>query len=383
MRIGFDVSATCNEKTGCTWFADSLIRAMVRHHPQHSYALYHHFGRLCHGHASDGTTLGGDNVSQPFLQSSPGEARQAWREIEKGRQPPGEPDIIQANFFDCPRIHGTPVTYVVYDFAFWVCPEFLTPGHLLGCTQGICEATSNASGFIFISDHTHQEFERLFPGWLRRKQIPWRVIHLAARGRDAGAAVDPVFGRDYWLFVGSMEPRKNILTLLQAHDAYWERSSSPRKLVLAGGRGWCSKHIHQEIAAREKCGRVQYTGYVPEEKMEALYANAFAVAYPSYYEGFGLPILEAMSRGVPVICSRATSHPEVGGDAVDYFDPWSPAELTERMLDLERDGEKRNRLATAGMARSAQFSWARVADETIGFYDEVIASWRKRHASPA
>ena len=133
---------------------------------------------------------------------------------------------------------------------------------------------------------------------------------------------------------------------------------------------------------REKRGRFEYTGYVPEAQMEALYANSFAVVYPSYYEGFGLPILEAMSRGVPVICSRATSHPEVGGDAVDYFDPWSPAELTERMLDLERDGEKRKRLATAGKERAAQFSWARVADETIGFYDEVMASWRKKHASP-
>jgi glycosyltransferase involved in cell wall biosynthesis len=382
MRIGFDVSATSNEKTGCTWYADSLIRAMVRDHRQHSYVLYHHFGRLCLEHAAKGTTLNADNVCQPFLDSSANDARHEWGEIERGRAPAGKPDIIQANFFDCPRIHGVPVVYVVYDFSFWMCPEFLTPGHLIGCTRGTCEAISNASGFIFISDHTHQEFERLFPGWLKRKQMPWRVIHLAARGRDADAVVEPVFGRDYWLFVGSMEPRKNLLTLLQAHDAYWERSPSPKKLLLAGGRGWCSNHIHQEIAVREKCGRVRYTGYVPEAQMEALYANAFAVVYPSYYEGFGLPILEAMDRGVPVVCSRATSHPEVGGDAVDYFDPWSPAELTERMLDLERDDKRRERLATDGKARAAQFSWQRVADETIRFYDDVIGSWKRKYTAP-
>lgn len=383
MRIGFDVSATCNEKTGCTWYADSLVRAMVRHHPQHSYVLYHQFGRICHQHAAKGTCLSDANVSQPYLESSVKEATHAWSEIEKGQLPAGEPDIIQANFFDCPRIQDRPVVYVVYDFTFWICPEFLTPSHLIGCSRGMCEAISNASGFIFISDHSHQEFERLFPGWLKRKQIPWSVIHLAARGCDADAVVEPVFGRDYWLFVGSMEPRKNLLTLLEAHNAYWDRSPSPRKLLLAGGRGWQSGHIHRQIAIGVERGRVQYAGYVPESQMEALYANSTAVVYPSYYEGFGLPILEAMSRGVPVICSRATSHPEVGGDAVDYFDPWSSAELTERMLDLERDEARRKTLAAAGKERAAQFSWQRVADETIRFYDEVIQSWKKKRSKPA
>ena len=382
MRIGFDVSATCEEKTGCTWYADSLIRAMVKHHPEHSYVLYHQFGGICSERAARGTKLTGDNVSQPFLESSVREGKQAWSAVAKGRRPAGDPDIVQANFFECPRITNTPIVYAVYDMTFWMCPEFLTRNHISSCARGMFDGITNASGFIFISDHTLREFEKVFPKWLDRTRTPHRVTHLAARERDEGAVMEPVFGQGYWLFVGSVEPRKNLIALLEAHDAYWARAKNPRKLVLTGSRGWCSDHIHKEISARQDRGTVTYTGYVPESQMESLYANAFAVVYPSYYEGFGLPILEAMSRGVPVICSRATSHPEVGGDAVDYFDPWSPSELAERMLALERDDTKREWLATAGKQRAAQFSWQRVADETISFYDEVIESWHRKSAVP-
>lgn len=380
MKIGFDVSATCNEKTGCSWYADSLIRAMVQQHPGHQYALYHNFGEIYSPKASEGTTLPGENVTHHYGGITAAESKRVWQEIADGRNPSGQPDIVQANFMNCPRISTAPIVYVVYDLSFWICPEFLTSNHLTSCTKGMCEGLANASGFIFISDHTLQDFERHFPGWLKRNNKPRRVIHLAARTSEAKAATPAVFGEDYWLYVGTIEPRKNLLTLLQAHDLYFQQSASPRKLLLAGGRGWCSEHIHEEIALREHRGSVQYLGYVDETQMETLYANARAMLYPSYYEGFGLPILEAMNRGVAVICSNATSHPEVGGDSVEYFDPWQPSELAAKMLELERDESRRKQLAAASKARAGLFSWQRVADETVDFYKEVIASWPQARA---
>lgn len=377
MRIGFDVSATCNEKTGCTWYADSLIRAMVQHHPEHQYALYRNFGQIYSENAAKGTTIDGENVTHYYGDISALESKRVWREISNGESPSGQPDIVQANFMDCPRITTVPVVYVVYDLSFWMCPEFLTSNHLISCTKGLCEGLANATGFIFISEHTLKDFERHFPGWLNRNQKPHRVIHLAARTSEAKAATPAVFGQNYWLYVGTIEPRKNLLTLLQAHDLYFRQSPSPRKLMLAGGRGWCSEHIHREIALREERGSVQYLGYVDETQMESLYANALAMLYPSYYEGFGLPILEAMNRGVPVICSQATSHPEVGGDAVEYFDPWQPAELAGKMLEFERDNARQKHLAEAGKARAGLFSWQKVADETLRFYQEVLESGKR------
>jgi glycosyltransferase involved in cell wall biosynthesis len=241
----------------------------------------------------------------------------------------------------------------------------------------LSDAVRNASAFIFISHHTHEEFERHFPGWLERKKLPHRVVHLGAReSRGMQGVVENE--KDYWLFVGTVEPRKNLDTLIKAHEIYWSRSAAPRKLLIAGGRGWHSEQVHQEIERRTRQDEVSYRGYVSEGELEALYEHARAVVYPSHYEGFGLPILEAMQRGVPVICSRTTSHPEVGGDAVEYFNAWSPEELADKMLDLESSELKRRLMGDRSRERAGMFSWRKTAAETLEFYREVIDRSPKR-----
>jgi len=381
MRIGFDVSSTCHQKTGCTWYADSLIRAMTAQHPENTYILYHHFAKNCHADAAKGTVIEGENVEHPYLGFTAAEGLSEWDAINGGKTPAGSPDVVQSNFFECPRITTAPIVYVIYDLTFLVCPEFLTVGHFFGCLPGVCDALSNASGIIFISEYTHSEFENMFPGWLAERRIPHRVILLASRGAETPSVAAP--GNQVWLSVGTIEPRKNHLTLLEAHDLYWERSSQKRPLVLAGGPGWLSGGVHEKIAIREKEGRVRYAGYVSEDELNQLYAQAFAFIYPSHYEGFGLPVLEAMERGVPVISSSTTSLPEVGGDTVEYFDPRSPEQLAERMLALEGDEAHRMALVEKARHRAAEFSWGRVADETLDFYREVRSDWDKRKAAQA
>ena len=322
--------------------------------------------------------LEGGNVEHPYLDFSPDAAIEEWRRIGRGNAPAGNPDIVQSNFFECPRIASAPIIYVVYDLTFLVCPEFLTVGHYFGCLPGVCDALKNASGIIFISEYTRREFENVFPGWLARSGIPHRVILLASRG--APSVVAGVLGSQCWLSVGTIEPRKNHATLLEAHDLYWEQSVHRRPIVIAGGAGWLSGEIHDRIALREKEGRVRYAGYVSEEELNQLYAQAFAFVYPSHYEGFGLPVLEAMERGVPVISSQSTSLPEVGGDTVEYFDPSSPAQLAERMLELERNEAHRVDLVARARQRATEFSWKKVAAETIEFYQLVRSDWESRQS---
>jgi glycosyltransferase involved in cell wall biosynthesis len=373
MRIGFDVSSTFQEKTGCTWYADSLIRAMVAGNPMNEYFLYHHFARNFSPEAAKGTLISDPKVYHPYLNLGVKDAVEEWKEICGGKPPAGDPEIVQANFFNCSSITTAPIVYVVYDLTFLVCPEFLTMGHYLGCLPGVCEALCNASGFIFISEHTRVEFEKMFPGWLARKGIPHRVTLLASRGLQNPQ--NKALGCEFWLSVGTIEPRKNHGTLLTAHDLYWEKSLHKRPLVLAGGAGWLSGEIHDRIAKKEKEGKVRYAGYVSEGQLNDLYSQAFAFIYPSHYEGFGLPVLEAMERGVPVITSSTTSLPEVGGDSVVYFDPLSPEDLAAKMLALEENETHRFGLVEKALNRAAQFSWSRTAVETLEFYSEVMSAW--------
>lgn len=351
---------------------------MVAGHAEHEYVLFHHFGKNCHANAQGGTMLHGANVSAPYLELSVAKALAEWKEVEGGKAPRGAPDVIQSNFFECPSITTAPIVYVIYDLTFLVCPEFLTPGHYIGCLPGVCDALSRASGLIFISEYTLREFESVFPGWLATSGMPHRVILLASRGAESSRTGER--GSTAWLSVGTIEPRKNHATLIAAHDLYWDRSASKRPLVFAGGKGWLSADLHGLMNQREKEGRLRYAGYVSEAELNELYGEAFAFIYPSYYEGFGLPVLEAMEKGVPVISSNSTSLPEVGGDAALYFDPHSPGALADRMLELERDENLRGSLTERGRRRAEEFSWSKVAAETLDFYREVRKRWDVRWA---
>ena len=378
MKIGFDVSATCNEKTGCTWYADSLIRAMTENHPEHEYLLYHHFASLCSPIASQGTRIDKDYVSHPYEKFSVAEAKEEWENIAKGKSPAGSPDIIQANFFDCPNIRSTPIVYVIYDLTFFVCPEFLTLRHYFGCTPGLCDALTHASGILFISEYTRQEFNRMFPRWLEETQIPNRVVLLASRGDSKELA--PRLGESHWLTVGTLEPRKNHINLLAAHEIYWGLSQHKRPLVIVGGKGWLTEEIHEKIKKCEHEGRILYHGYVADDDLNRLYSESYGFIYPSHYEGFGLPVLEALHRGVPVLSTSTTSLPEVGGDAVGYFDPSSPSDIAEQMLALEANLSIRSERVVKGKEQAAQFSWSKVARETLDFYHEVRESWNRKQA---
>ena len=376
MKIGYDVSATCNEKTGCTWYADSLIRAMTENHPEHEYVLYHHFASICSPIASQGTKIDKPHVTHPYENLSVKEANEEWKRIGEGKSPEGAPEIIQANFFDCPQIHSTPIVYVIYDLTFFVCPEFLTMAHYLGCTPGICDALSRASGIIFISEYTRQEFNRMFPRWLEETKIPNRVILLAARGN---ANESPsILGESHWLTVGTLEPRKNHINLLAAHEIYWRQSRQKRPLVIVGGKGWLTEQVHEKIKKGECEGRIQYHGYVSEEELNRLYSESYGFIYPSHYEGFGLPVLEAMQRGVPVLTTSTTSLSEVGGDAVGYFNPNLPSDIANEMLAMEADPTIRSSRVAKGKEQSANFSWSKVASETLDFYHEVRDSWKAK-----
>jgi glycosyltransferase involved in cell wall biosynthesis len=376
LRIGFDVAQTCQERAGCGWYADALAQALVAAEPGNAYFFYHHFDRWCNESAATGTCIDAACAHSPLRSLGQPEAVAFWEQVRAGEQPlPGEPDIVHSNSYQAPRVGDARLVFTVYDVSYWTHPEFTTDENRLACQDGVCGALQRAAGFVFISESSQREFERVLPGWLAHNDKPWTVTLLGPRERPAATDDDvlpPESGDDFWLAVGTLEPRKNYETLLDALDLYWQRSPRPLPLRIAGGGGWRSGVLKEHLATLEAKGQVQRLGYVPEADLLRLYRQAQALVFPSWYEGFGLPVLEAMGQGAPVICSDRASLPEVGGDAAVYIDPASAESICEAMLALEADPARRARLAVAGRQQAARFSWEKTARATLDFYRRVL-----------
>ena len=377
LRIGFDVAQTCQERAGCGWYADSLARALAAAGPENEYFLYHHFGQWFNESTAHGTHIDAPRVHEPLAGMAPPEAAALWEQISAGAKPlPGEPDIVHANSYQAPVVGAARQVFTVYDVSYWMHPEFTTEDNRLICQSGVLAALKRADGFLFISDSSRREFERILPGWLERNGKPWAVTLLGSREPPAPPDAPARRARDdsFWLAVGTLEPRKNYETLLDAIDLYWQRSSQPVPLHIAGGGGWKSDVLKQHLTRLEAQGRVKRLGYVPDADLLRLYAGARALVYPSWHEGFGLPVLEAMGQGAPVICSDRASLPEVGGDAALYIDPASAQAICDAMLALDADPVRRGHLAEASRKQAARFSWEKTARATLEFYRRVLAA---------
>ncbi len=178
---------------------------------------------------------------------------------------------------------------------------------------------------------------------------------------------------DFLLFVGTIEPRKNLLTLIRAFRGALSEANEHLQLVIAGQTGWLADEIFAEVRKTSPSKSVILTGYLPDDDLCALYSSCRAFVYPSLYEGFGLPPLEAMACGAPVIASRIESIAEVVGDAALLVAPTETGELTRSIVTLLRDENLRRRMMESGLRRAAEFSWERTARLMREVYDEALA----------
>ncbi len=177
----------------------------------------------------------------------------------------------------------------------------------------------------------------------------------------------------YFLAVGTLEPRKNLVAALRAYAQLPPMTQSAYPLVLSGMKGWHSAELDREMAPLLASGRVRMTGYIARADLATLIAGATALVYPSIYEGFGLPPLEAMACGVPTIVSNVSSLPEVVGDTGLLVDPHDHAALRDAMQQLAEAPEMRAQLAARALGRAAQFSWEACMEQTIAAYARAIA----------
>ncbi len=374
MKIGLDVAQTSAERAGCAWYADALARALVDlgRPAGHTFVLYHQFGDWINGEPGHGTYLTGKGIEMPLLHTLPVPARALWRAIEAGTESlPGAPDVVIASSYHAPRTPGAKLIYVVHDLVFWTHPQYATDATRLVCQRELGQALGRAAAFLFVSESTRDDFETLFPGLLAECQLPHAIASGASRWANVSAPA-PRSPDAPWLMVGSLEPRKNHLTALDAFERYCTATANPRPLHLIGGRGWKSADVHARVDALAARGLpVVYRGYVDDRALREAYRSAFALLQPSWHEGFGLPVLEAFSQGLPVIAADIASLPEVSGGAALLCPPDQPEAWTDAMLQLDQSDTEHQRLATAALTRAEAYSWQKTARTVLDLITQL------------
>jgi glycosyltransferase involved in cell wall biosynthesis len=290
--------------------------------------------------------------------------------------PPLPPPVAEQDVVHAPSVASVPpagpgqrLVVTVHDVAFRVFPSLFPPAWRALFRTGLRRAARRADAIIAVSRSTATDLVRLArvdPGQLH-------VVPLASSLPAWDSDPDPILDRmkvprPYLLFVGTLEPRKNLVRLIRAYRRTAVRF--PHALVLAGPLGWRSKRLHRELAVPGP-GRIVVTGAVPAEVLDALYRGADAFVYPSLYEGFGLPVLEAMARGVPTLIADAASLPEVAGQAALSVDPRSVRTIAQGIERLLDDRELAARLGDAGRDRAALFSWEQTARMTLKVYEQL------------
>jgi glycosyltransferase involved in cell wall biosynthesis len=202
------------------------------------------------------------------------------------------------------------------------------------------------------------------------------VTHLASRYCTADAGRQPIapihnnydLGRPYILFVSTIEPRKNILGLIAAFDQLKREQQIPHDLVLIGQKGWLYESIFERIERSAYRDSIHHLNYLSDDAVADFYRYADVFVYPSHYEGFGLPVLEAMTLGCPVVCSNNSSLPEVAGDAAILINADDTAQIATGLGQIIDDRALRDRLITAGFQQAEQFTWRRTAEQTLTAY---------------
>jgi glycosyltransferase involved in cell wall biosynthesis len=282
---------------------------------------------------------------------------------------------------------GLPRVFTVYDLIPIVRPEFVDPPHAEYFEQLLNRIDIERDWVVCISEFTRNEFcERTGMSLDRVKVAPLAAEDLfrPVTDSDVMAGTRARYGipeGEYFLCLAAPQPRKNLAHLIQSFFRLLDEQQLPNiSLVLAGskGQGWMYDEIFAAAArSAQHRSRFIFTDFVAEEDLASLYSGAVAFVYPSLYEGFGLPALEAMACGTPVITSNTTSLPEVAGDAALMVSPTDADELCDAMSTIVSDHSLRQELQRRGLARAAQFSWKRCADITADVYQRAAAEARE------
>ncbi len=285
-------------------------------------------------------------------------------------------DLLHAMAFAGPLAAPCPFVVTIYDLSFLRYPGAFRPWNRCYLSRFTAVSARRARRVIAISESTKRDVVDLLG-------VPADRVDVVYCGTDEffhplpAAAVDR-FRREralperFILFLGTLEPRKNVQALVRAYGRWHAAEPDIPKLVVGGGKGWYYDQIFTEVETLGLTGEVIFPGYIGQEELPLWYNAADLFVYPSRFEGFGLPVLEAMACGTPVVTSNVSSLPEVAGDAALLVPPDDEAQLIEAMRRALSDKALRQEMRAKGQAHAATFTWERTARQTAAIYQRAL-----------
>lgn len=285
-------------------------------------------------------------------------------------------DIFHSPDFQFAAFPGK-IVVTIPDLSTITFPEFHPASRVTYINRHIKRAIERADHIVTISDFVKSEINEklgvsndrmttIYPG-VDRDFSP-----ITEDEFKAAAIAPPVKYKNYFLFVSTIEPRKNLSGLLEAYKCYQEtQGSSALPLIVVGLPGWNSADIHRDLSKLAQTGKVIYCGYVDRDKLRVLIAGSRALLFPSLYEGFGLPVIEAMKSGTAVLTSKNSAMAEISGGAALLVSPYQKEDICDSIIRLHRDDRLVKKAESAGIKVSNEFSWERCASQTVSLYKSL------------
>lgn len=368
LKILIDAISLLSPITGIGRYTYEIARELAKSDQTYDYLYYYGYVSRCLIQPSEGAKKAKDiATANPWLKN----AVRNILAISTRLLTPKMDIYWQPNFIPSPGIRARKTIVSVHDFSFLHNPTWQTKERIEYLTTHLLKQTIKADRVITGSEHTKNEIVEILGYDADKIDVIYHgVRHDIFRPLDKTKAIT---GYDlperYILAVGSMEPRKNLIGLLRAYNMLPGHTKKRYKLVIVGPKGWNNAEIIKMIE-RER-DNVIYLGYLSDHDLALAYNLASAFVYPSFYEGFGIPPLEAMACGTPVIASNASSIPEVCRDAALYTDPQDSEELADRIEVLLNDDELQQTLRSRGFERAKAFSWQRSAAQHLAVFDKA------------
>lgn len=279
-----------------------------------------------------------------------------------------KPDVLFCPAHYIPRFTSVKTVVTIHDVAYFYYPEEFLKKDLYKLENWTSYALSRSKKVISVSENTKKDIMKFY-------ETPEKKITVVHNGFNQARSSDALRefeapSSPYLLYVGTLQPRKNVAKLVEAFNVL-KKDHSDLKLYLVGKKGWLYDEIFERVKELRLQDSIVFTGYVSNAEKNALYKHAQAYVLPSLYEGFGNPPLEAMSAGRPVVVSNNSSLPEICGDACVYFDPNDTMNMANKISDVLSNKDLRASLKAKGLQRVKQFSWEKCARETLEVLKEV------------
>ncbi|MGL6243824.1 glycosyltransferase family 4 protein [Pseudomonas sp.] len=374
MRIALNARILQAPRTGIGHYVAELVNALACE-PDVELALFHGWGW---SEALPEAAMPGYSRLTPLLRQIPG-AYQARRWLEQKRFNQGHSQAIDLYHEPSlwPLSFEGPTVITLHDLTHLHYPETQPPARLREIERRLADGVRQASLILTDSQYIADEAQAYFA--LPAERFVVAPLGVAARFHPREPeAIDVVLkahgveAREYFLCVGTLEPRKNLTLALRAHAKLPDTVRQRFPLLIVGMAGWQREQFSEELHQALADGHVCLLGYLPDEQVAQLLAGARALIFPSIYEGFGLPVLEAMASGTPVILARRSAMPEVAGAAGNYIEPDEPDGLREAMNRLIDDQAHWQACREAGLQQARLFTWERCANITASAYRQAI-----------